>query len=133
MLASLLQSEAYKQAVQTQLIADIAGAYYTLLYDAQLSIVQTSVGKYAKDVETMKLLKNSDVVTGAAVVQSTANYFAILATIPDIKNNIRANRKNTLSLLLARFLPVPLSVIAFLTSRYTLQCKPVCPAFGKPA
>lgn len=100
--ASLLQSEAYKQAVQTQLVADIAGAYYTLMsYDAQLSIAQTSVEKYARDVETMKMLKNSDVVTGAAVVQSTANYYAIMASIPDIKNNIRQT-ENTLCLLLSR-------------------------------
>jgi NodT family efflux transporter outer membrane factor (OMF) lipoprotein len=100
--ASLLQSEAYKQSVQTQLVADIAGAYYTLLsYDAQLNIAQTSVAKYAKDVETIKRLKNSDVVTGAAVVQSAANYYAVLATIPDIKNNIRQT-ENALSILLAR-------------------------------
>lgn len=100
--ASLLQSEAYKQAVQTQLVADVAGAYYTLLsYDAQLNIAQTSVTKYAKDVETIKRLKNSDVVTGAAVVQSAANYYAVLATIPDIKNNIRQT-ENSLSILLAK-------------------------------
>ena len=100
--ATLLQSEAYKQALQTQLVSDIAGAYYTLMaYDAQLSIAQTSVEKYAKDTATMKMLKNSDVVTGAAVVQSAANYYAVLSTIPDIKNNIRQT-ENTLSLLLAR-------------------------------
>ncbi|MBN9299474.1 MAG: efflux transporter outer membrane subunit [Filimonas sp.] len=100
--ASLLQSDAYKQAVQTQLVADIAGTYYALMaYDAQLAIAQTSVEKYAKDVETMKILKNSDVVTGAAVVQSAANYYSVSATIPDIKNNIRM-AENTLSLLLAR-------------------------------
>ncbi|MES2064861.1 MAG: TolC family protein [Bacteroidota bacterium] len=102
LLASLLQSEAYKQAVQTQLVADIAGAYYTLIsYDAQLNIAQTSVDKYAKDIKTMQILKNSDVVTSAAVVQSKANYYAVLSTIPDIKNNIRQT-ENTLSVLLAR-------------------------------
>lgn len=102
MYASLLQSRAYKQAVQTQLVADIASAYYTLLaYDEQLNIAQTSADKYAKDVETMKLLKNSDVVTGAAVVQSAANYYAVKATIPDIKNNIRQT-ENAICLLLAK-------------------------------
>lgn len=100
--ATLLQSEASRQAVQTQLVADIASAYYTLIaYDAQLNIAEQSAAKYATDVTTMKLLKNSDVVTNAAVVQSTANYYAVEASIPDIKNNIRQT-ENALSVLLGR-------------------------------
>lgn len=100
MYDSYLASEAYKQAIQTQVVADIAAAYYQLLaYDEQLSIVQKSLDVYSKDNETMKVLKNSDVVTGAAVVQSAANYYSVKSTIPDIKNNIRQS-ENTLSLLL---------------------------------
>lgn len=100
--ASYLASEAYKQAVQTQVVANIASTYYQLLaYDEQLNIVQQSLEVYSKDTETMKILKNSNVVTGAAVVQSAANYYAIKSTVPDIKNNIR-QAENTLSLLLGR-------------------------------
>lgn len=102
MYASYLAGEAYKQAVQTQLVANIAITYYQLLaYDEQLSIVQQSLEVYSKDTETMKILKNSDVVTGAAVVQSAANYYSVKSTVPDIKNNIRQS-ENTLSLLLGR-------------------------------
>ncbi len=100
--ATYLASEAYKQAVRTQLVADIAATYYQLIaYDEQLKIVQQSLEVYAKDTETMKILKNSNVVTGAAVVQSAANYYAVKSTVPDIKNNIRQS-ENTLSLLLGR-------------------------------
>lgn len=102
MYASYLASEAYKQAVQTQLVANIAATYYQLLaYDEQLNIVQQSLVVYSQDSETMKVLKNSDVVTGAAVVQSAANYYAVKSTVPYIKNNIRQT-ENTLSLLLGR-------------------------------
>ena len=102
MYASYLASEAYKQAIQTQLVANIASVYYQLLaYDEQLNIAQKSLESYYKDTETMKVLKNSNVVTGAAVVQSTANYYTVKATVPDIKNNIRQS-ENTLSLLLGR-------------------------------
>ncbi|KFF10583.1 membrane protein [Chryseobacterium soli] len=102
MYASYLASEAYQQAVKTQLVANIAVTYYQLLaYDEQLNIVQQSLEVYSKDTETMKILKNSDVVTGAAVVQSAANYYAVKSTVPDIKNNIR-QAENTMSLLLGR-------------------------------
>ncbi|WP_370028788.1 TolC family protein [Flavobacterium sp. 28YEA47A] len=102
MYASYLASEAYKQAVQTELVANIAITYYQLLaYDEQLNIVQQSLEVYSKDAATMKVLKDSDVVTGAAVVQSAANYYAVKSTVPDIKNNIHLT-ENTMSLLLGR-------------------------------
>ena len=101
-LASLLQSEAYKRAVQTQLVADIATNYYTLIaYDAQLQVTERTVENRKKEVETMKALKESDVVTGAAVVQSAANRYSVEITIPDLKQAIRET-ENTLSVLLGR-------------------------------
>lgn len=102
MYASYLAGEANKQAVQTQLVADIAATYYQLLaYDEQLKIIQRSLEVYAQDTAAIKILKNSDVVTGAAVVQSAANFYAVQSTVPDIKNNIR-QAENTLSILLGR-------------------------------
>jgi len=101
-LASLLQSEAYRRAVQTQLISDIATNYYLLTaYDAQLRITLQTVENRKQEVETMKTLKESDVVTGAAVVQSAANRYSVEITIPDLKQNIRET-ENTLSILLGR-------------------------------
>jgi outer membrane protein, multidrug efflux system len=101
-LALLLQSEAYKRAVQTQLVADIATNYYSLMaFDAQLQVTERTVDNRKKEVETMKALKESNVVTGAAVVQSTANQYSVEITIPDLKQAIR-ERENTLSILLGR-------------------------------
>jgi len=101
-MAALLQSEAYKRAVQTQLVSDIATNYTTLLaLDAQLEVTLKTVENRALDVEIMKKLKESDVVTGAAVVQSEANRYSVEVTIPDLRQNIRAI-ENALSILLGR-------------------------------
>ncbi|MDO5968499.1 TolC family protein [Flavivirga aquimarina] len=68
-LASFLKTEAATRAVQTQLISDIAVAYYNLLaLDAQLEITKNTLQNRIGDQETMKLLKESAIVDGAAVV-----------------------------------------------------------------
>ncbi|OOQ61201.1 efflux transporter outer membrane subunit [Mucilaginibacter pedocola] len=101
-LASFLQSDAAKRAVQTQLIADIANNYFSLLaLDKQLEITQQTLKNRIQDVETMKQLKEGAVVTGAAVVQSEANRYAAEVSIPDIKRSIRET-ENALSILLSR-------------------------------
>jgi multidrug efflux system outer membrane protein len=105
--ASVLQSEAYRRVVQTQLIADIADNYYSLLaLDAQLEITRQTVENRIKDVETMRLLKEGDVVTGAAVVQSEAQRYAAEVTIPDLQRSIR-EAENLLATLLGRT-PTPI-------------------------
>lgn len=100
--ATLLQSDAAKRAVQTQLIATIANNYYTLLaLDKQLQITQQTVDIRTKDVETMKSLKEGAVVNGAAVVQSEANLYAAQVTLPDLKRSIK-EAENALSVLIAQ-------------------------------
>ena len=101
-LASFLKTEAATKAVQTQLIADISVSYYNLLaLDAQLEITQKTLQNRIGDQETMKLLKESAVVDGAAVVQSEASRYEIEASIPDIELSI-LQEENTLSILLGR-------------------------------
>ena len=100
--ASLLQTEAAQRAVQTQLIANIANAYYNLLaLDKQLAITEQTIKIRERDVETMKALKEGAVVTGAAVVQSEASLYAAQVTLPDLKRSIRET-ENALSILLGR-------------------------------
>jgi NodT family efflux transporter outer membrane factor (OMF) lipoprotein len=101
-LSAFMQSDAYKKAVQTQLVSDIATNYYILLaYDAQLQVTLKTLENRKLDVEIMKKLKESDVVTGAAVVQSEANRYSTEVTIPDLRKNIRET-ENALSILMGR-------------------------------
>ncbi|RZK57101.1 MAG: efflux transporter outer membrane subunit [Pedobacter sp.] len=101
-LASLLQSDAAKRAVQTQLIANIANTYYNLLaLDKQLAITLKTIESRRNNVESMKALKEAARVTGAAVVQSEANLYAAEVTLPDLKRSIRET-ENALNILLAK-------------------------------
>ena len=82
--ANLLASDAGRKAVQTRLISNIASAYYTLIgLDSKLAITQQTVNNNIDLVETIKVLKESGRVTGAAIVQSEAARYAAEVTIPD--------------------------------------------------
>jgi outer membrane protein, multidrug efflux system len=101
-LASLLQSEAYSRTVQTNLVAGIANYYYNLQgLDQELKITEESVKNWMSTVTIMKALKEADVVTEAAVVQSEASRYAAEVTIPDLKQSI-GQTENALSILLGR-------------------------------
>ena len=100
-LAKYLETDAAKKAIQTQLIADIANNYYSLLaLDQQLAITQETLKSRVANVETMKALKEGAVVNGAAVVQSEASRYATEVSIPDLKKTIRET-ENAISILLA--------------------------------
>lgn len=99
---ALLQSEAYQQAVQTQLIATIANSYYTLLMlNRQLAISEETTCNWEQSVATMKALKTAALTNEAAVTQSEANYYMVKATLPDLRRQIREG-ENSLSLLLGQ-------------------------------
>jgi NodT family efflux transporter outer membrane factor (OMF) lipoprotein len=107
-LASLLQSQAYAQAVQTGIVANVAGYYYMLLaLDQQLVITQQTVKNRIETVETIRALKDAAVLTGAAVVQSEASRYAAEVILPDLKQRIRET-ENALSILLGR-VPGPIA------------------------
>jgi outer membrane protein, multidrug efflux system len=101
-LAALLESDAYRRDVQTQLVSSIATNYYALMaFDQQLQITLATVENRKEDVTTTKALKEADVLTGAAVMQSQAGLYSVEVTIPDIRQNIRQT-ENAISLLLGR-------------------------------
>lgn len=101
-LSTFLQSKESTLAIQTQLVANIANYYYTLLaLDAQLKITLETVDKRRQDVDAMKSLLEGAVVNGAAVVQSEANLYAAQVTLPDLKQQIRET-ENALSVILGR-------------------------------
>ena len=97
---ALLQSESYQQAVRSQIIASVAAMYYTISsLESQLELSRNTATLWSETVETMKDLKLAGRVNEAAVVQSTAQYYSILASITDIEVNLRS-AYNSLSLLL---------------------------------
>lgn len=107
-MAAYLQSEAYKRAVNTQLIANVSVSYYSLLaLDAQLRITEKTIEKRKSNVESMKVMKDNDMVTGADLVMSEANRYSAEVTIPDLRQNIYKT-ENALSVLLGRN-PGPIS------------------------
>lgn len=101
-LASMLQTEEARKAIQTQLMADITNRYFTLLaMDQQLGILEQTVKNRKTDVRTMKSLKAANMVTGAAEVQSEASMYAAEVAIPKLQQQIRTI-ENSLNGLLAR-------------------------------
>lgn len=101
-LANLLQSDAFRRNVQTQLVSSIAIFYYALMaYDQQLQITLATIENRKQDVITTKSLKDADVLTGAAVMQAQAGLYSVEVTVPDIHQNIRQT-ENNISLLLGR-------------------------------
>lgn len=99
-LAGLLQTDAAKRALQTQLVANIANAYYSLIaLDKQLAITLLTIKSRTHNVDAMKVLKDAGKVTGASVVQSEASRYAAEVSVPDLRRSIRET-ENALSLLL---------------------------------
>ncbi|MDL2308492.1 efflux transporter outer membrane subunit [Bacteroidales bacterium OttesenSCG-928-B11] len=100
--AQLMQSESYCQAVQTELVASLASAYYSLLaYDAQLEIYKTSAQTRFESINVLEAFKNSAQSNEIAVNQGKAQYFYAEAQIPLLNIKIQAT-ENLISLLLGR-------------------------------
>lgn len=96
------QMQAYRQAVQTQIIANIANMYYTLLMlDRQLQISRETADILKRNTETMEALKEGAIygINSTGVEQSRAAYAQVLSSLPDIEQSIR-EVENSLSTLL---------------------------------
>ncbi len=86
--ASFFQSTAVKQAIQTQLIANIASTYFQLLsVDAQIKVAEESLINRNESVETILALKKAGNVTEVGVKQTEAQKYATELIIADLKNN----------------------------------------------
>lgn len=98
--AALEQSEAYRQAVQTQLVATIANSYYTLLMlDRQLDITRRTADTWTESVRTMKALKRAGQTTEMAVAQTEAGKLSVDASVLSLERQINET-ENSLSILL---------------------------------
>lgn len=89
--AALEQSEAYKQAVQTQLVATIANSYFTLLMlDEQLSISTRTKNTWEESIRTLEALKRAGKTNEAAVLQAKANMLSVEASMLTLEKEILA-------------------------------------------
>lgn len=95
------QSQDYRQAVRTQLIAGIANTYYTLLMlDAQLEISEQTASSWKETVNSTRALMNAGMADEAAVSQMEATYYSICTSVLDLKEQLN-QVENSLALLLA--------------------------------
>lgn len=100
--AQFLNSHAYKNLIQTSLIANIATSYYSLLaLDEKLVITIESAKLMEENVRTMEDLKNAGLQNGAAVEQSKALLYSTIASIPDLESQIR-QMENAICTMLGR-------------------------------
>lgn len=100
-LAALEGRRAYRQAVETQLIATIANSYYMLLMlDRQLIISEQTLITWKETEHSIEALKRAGKSNDAAVLQAKANRLALEASVVSIRKSIRET-ENVLSALLA--------------------------------
>ena len=98
--AVLEQNKAYRQAVQTQLIATIANNYYMLLMlDEQLEISRRTAANWAENLRVMKALKKAGQATDMAVAQTEAGKLSVDASLLSLERQI-TELENSLSALL---------------------------------
>ena len=97
---ALLQMKDYQVSVQTNLIANIANLYYSLLMlDKQVELV-TDMEKLTKETwETIKVFKDARMGYRSTAEQSAeSNYYSVMTQKTDLLRQIRET-ENTLSLL----------------------------------
>lgn len=95
------QSQDYRQAVRSQLIAGIANTYYTLLMlDAQLEISRQTSEAWSETVNSAEALMNAGLYDQAAVAQMQATYYSVQTSVLDLESQINQT-ENSLALLLA--------------------------------
>lgn len=98
---ALEQSKAYRQAVQTGLIATIANSYYTLVtLDEQLKISRQTLANWEQNLQTMQALKDAGRINQLSVFQTEANKIALEGSVVAIEAQIKA-LENSISTLLA--------------------------------
>jgi NodT family efflux transporter outer membrane factor (OMF) lipoprotein len=105
--AALQQSQAYREAVQTQLVATIANSYYTLLkLDEQLAISNRTLNTWEESIRTLEALKRAGKTNEAAVLQAKANKLSVEANVLTLEKEV-LSVENSLCALLG-IVPMPI-------------------------
>lgn len=99
-VAALESSEAYRQAVQSQLIATVANSYYTLsMLDAQLDVNIRTLETWRKTVRTMEALKKAGKSNDAAVLQAQANVLSLESSLLALQKSINQTENSLYALI----------------------------------
>lgn len=100
--ASLEESQAYAQAVQTELVATIACQYYMLMmYDEQIKVTLQTVESWREYIATQKALLQAGQAKRSDVSQAEASRLAAMVTLETLKQQT-FELENSLSTLVGR-------------------------------
>lgn len=100
--ASLEKSYAYRQAVQTQLVASVASTYYMLLMlDEQIIIAEQTLQSWERTVSTLRSLMRAGKANDAVVLQAEANRATLEASLLSMRKSLKET-ENAMCLLLAQ-------------------------------
>ncbi|MCW3108871.1 MAG: transporter [Segetibacter sp.] len=98
-LATYLQTEEAKKAIQTNIVASVSQGFYNLLMlDAQIAIAQKNIALNDSTLRIIRLQYNAGQVTALAVQQAEAQQLTAAALVPQLEKNITI-QENALSIL----------------------------------
>jgi multidrug efflux system outer membrane protein len=101
-LATYLQTEEARKAIQTQLVASIAQGYYRLLMmDAQIAIAKKNLALSDSTLRIVKLQFDAGQVSSLAIQQAKAQQLVSAQLIPKLQQDI-AVQENAISMLTGR-------------------------------
>ncbi|WP_412468197.1 TolC family protein [Pedobacter sp. KLB.chiD] len=99
-LASFLQTEEARKAVQTRLVANVAQGYYNLLMlDAQLEIAKKNLKLNDSTLRIINLQFDAGQVTSLAIQQAQAQQLVAAQLVPRLEQNVTL-QENALSVLI---------------------------------
>ncbi|MDO4159753.1 MAG: TolC family protein [Prevotellaceae bacterium] len=101
-IAALEQSDAYRQAVQTQVVATVAESYYSLLMlDEQIEITRATVESWKEYVKTLNSLMKAGEADRATISQAEASRLSAESSLEDLLQQVN-EVENSLSTFLGR-------------------------------
>lgn len=112
-LSTLLSQEAYRRAVQSELIASIANNYYSLLLlDEQVNISASTLNVWQEQVRTLESRLKVGEETENAVTSARASLYALEATHHDLLRQQRETENMLCTLLGMTSQPIERSTLA---------------------
>lgn len=100
--AALEESDAYRQAVQTQVVATVAANYYSLLMlNEQVAITRSTVESWNEYVRSLRALMRAGQADRATVSQAEASRLSAETTLQDLLQQVN-ELENSLSTFLGR-------------------------------